>query len=91
MAEDRRERDEIKTGDEVRHAPTGETWTVAYVEGDRLAWCGWPPGEARLADCTLLRSCSEDESRELLVRLAEIREDDKRGIYARNMLEAHRG
>ena len=35
----------IDTGDTVKHGPTGETWVVAYVQGDRLAWCGWPEGE----------------------------------------------
>ena len=25
-----------------------------YVRGDRLAWLGWPPGEARLSDCLLV-------------------------------------
>ena len=37
---------EIDTGDVVRHAPTGETWTVALVDRDRLSWCGWPEGTA---------------------------------------------
>jgi hypothetical protein len=40
----------IDTADHVLHGPSGETWVVAYVEGDRLAWCGWPEGEAKLAD-----------------------------------------
>jgi hypothetical protein len=39
----------IRGGDHVFHRPTGETWVVAYVSGDYLAWCGWPSGEARVS------------------------------------------
>lgn len=52
---------EIDTGDAVRHVPTGETWIVAYVRGAYLAWCGWPPGEARVSDCTLPAKASPEE------------------------------
>jgi len=54
----------IKTGDTVRHIPSGETWVVAYVrpETNDLAWLGWPEGLARLSDCELVKSCSEEES-----------------------------
>lgn len=45
---------EIKAGDTVKHGPTGETWVVKRVNGDYLEWCGWPPGQARVADCTLV-------------------------------------
>lgn len=51
----------IRCGDTVRHGPTGETWVVAWVERDRLAWAGWPPGEALLADCTLVEAASDAE------------------------------
>ena len=44
----------INPGDVVFHRPTRETWMVRYVRGDRLAWLGWPPGEARLSDCLLV-------------------------------------
>lgn len=52
---------EIDTGDHVRHGPTGEDWVVRYVRGDRLAWCGWPPGEANLSDCALIRKATPEE------------------------------
>lgn len=77
----------IKTGDTVFHAPSGEKWLVAYVDGDRLAWCGWPPGIAALSDCTLLKSCSDGEHLELLHRLAEMRENDARKSHAIRALE----
>jgi len=59
----------ISTGDIVHHGPTGEDWVVRYVKGDKLAWCGWPPGEADLADCTLIRKATGDEQARLLGRL----------------------
>ena len=56
----------IDTADHVFHAPTGETWVVKYVRGDNLAWCGWPPGEAKLGDCTLVKKASSVERERLL-------------------------
>lgn len=80
----------IKTGDTVRHVPSGETWTVAYVkaEDDVLAWCGWPAGQARLSDCELVEACSEAESRALLAELAAMPGDDQRKSYALAFLRA---
>jgi len=51
----------MRAGDIVRHRPTGEKWTVAYVQGDWLVWYGWPPGEARVSDCDLLEACSDEK------------------------------
>ena len=51
--------DQIEPGDHVHHHPTGEDWVVRYVKGDRLSWLGWPPGEAKLSDCTLICKASE--------------------------------
>jgi hypothetical protein len=79
-----------RAGDVVRHRPTGETWTVAYVDGDRLAWCGWPPGEALLADCDLVERCTEEEHVSVLLACARgISDDgsDKRGRKARAQLK----
>lgn len=74
----------IDTGDFVRHGPTGEEWVVAYVQGDRLAWCGWPEGEARLADCTLLQKASDEYRAKILNELAE--STGARARYARHRL-----
>jgi hypothetical protein len=52
---------DIRAGDEVLHGPSGETWVVKRVNGDRLEWCGWPPGRARVEDCTLTQACSDAE------------------------------
>ena len=76
----------IDTGDTVKHGPTGETWVVAYVRGDWLAWCGWPEGEARLSDCTLIEEASDAARLKLLNELADMPEDDARRRYARHRL-----
>jgi hypothetical protein len=61
----------MRTGDTVFHKPTGEKWLVAYVDGDRLAWCGWPEGEARLSDCELVRACDDERHWELVNHIAK--------------------
>jgi len=78
----------IETGDHVRHGPTGEEWVVAYVEGDRIAWCGWPPGLASLSDCTLQRKATPAERLALLQEMAPL--NDHRGSYARHALQRGR-
>lgn len=79
----------MKTGDSVRHRPSGETWTVAYVEDGRLAWCGWPPGLAKVEDCELVEECSSEESQRLVRALAAMSEgDDGRRLWALRQLEA---
>lgn len=77
---------EIDTGDRVTHHPTGEDWIVAYVKGDRLAWCGWPTGEAALADCTLVQKCDPQARAEVLQELAGVAGNDPRAVYARSRL-----
>lgn len=60
----------IDTGDVVRHGPTGEEWLVAYVDGQHLAWCGWPSGHALVSDCTLVKKATPEERIALLRQLA---------------------
>lgn len=74
----------IDTGDLVKHGPTGEEWTVAYVRGDRLSWCGWPEGEAALSDCTLVRKATRSQRENTLTMMAA--SEGPRGIYARHVL-----
>lgn len=70
----------MRCGDHVFHRPTREHWLVAYVDGDYLAWCGWPEGEARVADCDLIKECSDEEHLKLLTEIAlpSIQLTDKR-------------
>lgn len=74
----------MRCGDHVHHAPTNEIWVVAYVDGDYLAWCGWPAGEARVSDCTLVKACSDAEHRHWLEDVAK--SEGKRGSMARRAL-----
>ncbi len=80
----------IDTGDSVLHGPTGETWTVAYVSGDRLAWCGWPPGEAMLSDCKLVKKATPEYRNKLLHDMASMQPDpggyDRRKSIAAQLL-----
>lgn len=77
----------IDTGDTVLHRPTGGTWLVAFVEGTRLAWCGWPFGYAKINDCELVQKTSEAERDALLRKLATMSDtSDPRRRYARRRL-----
>jgi hypothetical protein len=78
----------IDTGDTVKHGPTGETWTVAYVQGDYLAWVGWPEGEARLSDCTLVKKANPEHRRGVLRMMADANMSDRRTRYAKHVLAA---
>jgi hypothetical protein len=60
----------FRCGDIVQHGPTGERWVVAYVDGDRLGWCGWPEGEALISDCTLIKAANDVQHRERLEQVA---------------------
>ena len=44
----------------MRHGPTGEEWVVAWADGERLAWAGWPDGTALVADCEVVRRVSDE-------------------------------
>lgn len=49
----------MKAGDSVKHLPTGETWTLGYVNDGRfLGWLGWPVGELPINQFELADSCS---------------------------------
>ena len=74
----------MRCGDTVLHKPSGEEWLVAYVDGDDLAWCGWPDGVARKSDCELVRSCTDAEH---VARLKEIAKADA-GRRTRKAIEA---
>lgn len=77
----------IQTGDTVLHKPTGETWLVAYERDGRLAWCGWPEGEAKTEDCELLEKGTPEGRQSLLKDMAAMRGDDARRRYAVYQLE----
>jgi hypothetical protein len=74
----------IDTGDTVKHCPTGEKWLVAYVKDDKLAWCGWPEGEANLCDCELIEVATSDDRYKLLKEMAK--GNGTRSAYAQSRL-----
>lgn len=76
----------IDTGDHVHHAPSDETWVVAFVDGDRLYWCGWPEGTAALADCTLVRKATAEQRHSVLLDMAK--GSGVRASYAQRALAA---
>lgn len=78
----------IDTGDTVKHRPSGEIWLVAYVreERDEIAWCGWPPGLAKLSDCDLVEAATPEKRDKYLNELARISGNDHRRSYARHRL-----
>lgn len=61
---------------------------VAYVAADRLAWCGWPQGQAALSDCTLLKKATPTDRDKLLQEMADMGGNDMRAAYARDRLAA---
>lgn len=75
---------QIDTADVVKHGPTGEQWVVAYVREGRLAWIGWPQGEAALEDCTLVEAATDEKRIALLNQMAEMNDQsDPRCRFAR--------
>ena len=76
----------MDTGDIVIHKPTGEKWVVAFVDGERLSWCGWPEGLAYTKDCVLLEHARPEERLTLLHQLATMDGLDSRKTYAKNRL-----
>lgn len=77
----------MDTGDVVLHRPTGEKWVVAFVEGGRLAWCGWPEGTAAVENCELIEAAAPDQRDRLLHDLASMAGYDVRKSYAVRRLD----
>lgn len=65
----------IRIGDVVRHEPTGEQWVVAALDREDMYWVGWPPGCARLADCTLVEACTDAEHVDMVQVVRDIRSE----------------
>jgi len=70
----------IQTGDHVHHAPTGETWVVKRVIGDKLEWCGWPPGQAELSDCTLIEKAADVAKRRATPAVAPVAQREREAL-----------
>jgi hypothetical protein len=74
----------IDTADHVLHKPSGETWLVAYVRGDRLVCCGWPESMVPLSDCELVKKASIFEKWKLIGEM--LNTSGSRGEYALRMM-----
>lgn len=63
----------LRAGDHVRHIPSGRAWVVVWAnyETGYLVPAGWPPGQAKIADCEVLRVASDAEHQEFLDRLGK--------------------
>ena len=75
----------FRCGDHVHHR-SGEDWIVAYIDGDDLAWCGWPDGLARTSDCQLIKACSDEEHLQWLKEVAQSK-TGRRAAHAQRELE----
>ena len=75
-----------RCGDTVLHRPSGETWVVAWCEGEDLAWCGWPNGLAMTADCDTVSAATDDEHRVSVAEVADC--GDSRGSRVRRLYAA---
>lgn len=61
----------MRTGDIVRHYPSGEAWVVARVKDGRVYWMGWPAGgSADMSECKLVWTCRDEQHLECLQELA---------------------
>jgi hypothetical protein len=58
-----------RMGDHVHHEPSGEDWVVLYTDGENLGWMGWPPGEAKLSDCTVVTRCTDETHQREITRI----------------------
>lgn len=67
------EKPPFRSGDHVFHAPSEETWVVAYADPvtGYMSYCGWPQGEAKISDCTLTKAASEEVHQRVLRALKE--------------------
>jgi hypothetical protein len=63
----------MKSGDVVRYVPMNAVWVVAIVgpAPGTLSPVGWPDVVAQIADCELIRECTDEESLEHLRRVAQ--------------------
>lgn len=73
----------MRTGDTVLHNPSGEKWSVAYVDGNDLVPRGWPLSCARVSDCPLLKQCSDEDNYRILKEMSAMQDhNDPRRVYA---------
>lgn len=75
-----------RTGDVVRHLPSGEEWLVATADARHVSPCGWPYGLARLEEVELVQPATDEAHLRLLRELANMSVPDPRRSYAQERL-----
>lgn len=60
----------MRAGDAVLHKPSGETWSVAFVEDGRLCARGWPLSYVPVDECELKRACTDEKHNAVLREMA---------------------
>lgn len=85
-----REQPPFRCGDTVFHRPSGETWEVAYCDGNDLAWCGWPNGLARTEHCQLVKACSDEEHAQAVERWRQSLNGGSRRAHVLHLYDATR-
>ncbi len=65
--------EKIKAGDTILHRPSGEKWLVAATRRDELVCYGWPESIAKLDDCDLIESCTDEEHIAVLMEVSRSR------------------
>jgi hypothetical protein len=80
----------VKSGDTIKHRPTGENWVVAAMspDGKELVCAGWPETVTSVENCELVKSCSDAEHREMLIEVTRTCAEQLRGSWARKEMES---
>jgi hypothetical protein len=62
----------MRTADIVYHEPSGEKWVVAWADPETgyMAPCGWPTCQARIEDCRIIETATDEKSAELVKKLS---------------------
>lgn len=75
-----------RTGDVIRHIPSGEEWLVADVTSTHIGCAGWPHTLAPFGDVELVEAATDAYHLEMLQRMADMSSPDPRRSYAQDVL-----
>lgn len=77
----------FRSGDVVRHKPSGETWVLAVVEPENgRAWpAGWPCSSTPLVALEMVEAASGEASLKMLREVAAMENDPRRAIAERQL------
>ena len=78
----------FRSGDEVKHLPSGEEWVLAWGDRDNVSPCGWPETIGNASDCELIRAASDSEYLEMITTWSNSQSKDYRILKCRKLLSA---